>query len=106
MSFLYIAQVSIPVEHEAEFNRLYDDEHIPSLLEVPGVNSAQRYKLEWGDEGVPQYLAVYSVATADLPKTAAWRAASDKGDWSVKIRPHLSVSRHGMFRQCPDLETK
>ena len=59
MSFLYIAQVSIPVEHEAEFNRLYDDEHIPSLLEVPGVNSAQRYKLEWGDEGWINFGAVY-----------------------------------------------
>lgn len=102
MNYLYIAQVSIPAEHESEFNRLYDDEHIPNLLEVVGVRAAQRYKLEWGDEGMPQYLAVYFLARADLPKSAEWKAASDKGDWAVKIRPHLSMSRHGMFRQWPD----
>ena len=98
MSFLYLAQVAIPPEHEEEFNRLYDEEHIPSLLGVKGVTGARRYKLEWGDAGMPEYLAVYDIDDPNLPKTPEWKAASDAGDWSVKIRPHLSVRLHGMFR--------
>lgn len=29
---------------DAEFNEIYDNEHIPTLLRVPGVLSATRYK--------------------------------------------------------------
>lgn len=99
MSYLYVAQTAIPPEHEREFNRLYDDEHIPNLLAVKGVRAARRYKLAWGDADMPQYLAVYELDDPQLPKTDAWKAASDKGEWSVKIRPHLTVRLHGMFKQ-------
>jgi hypothetical protein len=98
MSYLYIAQTSIPKEYEDEFNRLYSDEHLPHLLKVKGVRLARRYKLEWGDPGMADYVAVYEVDDPNLPKTAEWKAASDKGDWSVKIRPHLTVRLHGMYR--------
>jgi hypothetical protein len=98
MSYLYLAQVSVPKEHESEFNRLYDDEHIPNLLKVQGVRAARRYKLEWGDEGIPEYLAVYELDDPNLPRTVEWKTASDRGDWSIKIRPHLTVRLHGMFR--------
>jgi len=98
MSYLYIAQTAIPSEHEDEFNRLYDEEHLPNLLQVKGVRSARRYKMEWGDAGMATYLALYELDHPELPKTSEWKAASDKGEWSVKIRPHLRVRLHGMFR--------
>jgi hypothetical protein len=99
MGYLYVAQVSIPKEYEAEMNRLYDDEHIPNLMTLPGLRSARRYKLAWGDPDMPAYLAVYELDDPTLPQTAAWKAASDKGEWSVKIRPRLTVRLHGMFEQ-------
>ena len=99
MSYLYVAQVSIPKEYESELNRLYDDEHVPNLLKVPGVRGCRRYKLEWGDPEMPSYLALYDLDDPNLPKTDAWITASDKGDWAVKIRPHLTVRLHGMFRR-------
>jgi len=33
----------IDAEHGAEFNRWYDEEHLPRLLEVSGFLSAGRY---------------------------------------------------------------
>ena len=46
---------------EEEFNRLYNESHIPALLSVPGVHGAKRYRLNGvdGDLDVPTYLALY-----------------------------------------------
>src|SRR5215471_3844934 len=46
MSHIFVVQLDIPAEHEAEFNRVYDTEHFPMLSKVPGVRSAARYRLE------------------------------------------------------------
>ena len=31
MSYIYVVQMNIPAQHEAEFNRVYDTEHVPML---------------------------------------------------------------------------
>ena len=36
---VYMVQMDIPAEHEAEFNRIYDTEHVPALTKVPGVRA-------------------------------------------------------------------
>lgn len=97
--WIYVVQLEIPAAHEATFNRLYDDEHVPALLAVPGVRSCQRYKMEWADTPtMPRYLAIYEVDGPDVPKSPAWRAASDSGNWPHQVRPHLTVRQHGMFQ--------
>ena len=89
--YIYHVQMDIPVELEEDFNRIYDTQHVPNILKVPGVSSCTRYKLEAGDtEGVAKYLAIYGMDTPDLPSTEAWKTASDKGDWITLIRPFAS----------------
>ena len=43
MAHIFVVQLDIPAEHEAEFNRVYDTEHFPMLSKAPGVRSAARY---------------------------------------------------------------
>jgi hypothetical protein len=31
-NYILIVQIDVPEEHDAEFNKLYDSEHVPSLL--------------------------------------------------------------------------
>lgn len=57
-----------------EFNRWYDERHIPDALDVPGYLSAQRFRL--GDvqmAGAPEsrwrYLAMFDMETEDLAAT-------------------------------------
>jgi hypothetical protein len=98
--YIYIAQVSIAPEKEKAFNELYDSEHLPYVLEVPGVLSGRRFKLEWADtDEMPQYLAIYELDDPNLPKTDAWKIAADKGAWRKTIGPYMTVRRHGMFRK-------
>ncbi len=96
--FVYIAQIAIPKSLEQRFAELYDGEHVPALMGVPGVRSCSRLKLVWSDtEEMPEYLAMYDVDSADVPKSAKWREASNSGQWPTEVRPHMTVRRHGLF---------
>lgn len=98
--YIYLALLSVPAELEQEFNDLYDTGYVPNLKKVPGVRDAARYKLEWSDDpNMPEYLATYVVENPDVPRSAEWKAASEKCGWAQRIRPHLKVRRHGMYRR-------
>ena len=69
---------------EAEYNRWYNDIHVPDMLRVPGIVACTRYRVaatQVRDPGpVMPYLAVYEVdldELADLPALIA--ARRDKG---------------------------
>ena len=86
--YVYLVQMDIPAELADDFSRIYDTQHVPNILTVPGVHSCSRYQLESGDgNGIAKYLAIYDIDSPDLPNTDAWQAASDKGDWITQIRP-------------------
>tara|TARA_A100001037_G_scaffold83142_1_gene75192 strand:- start:13332 stop:13631 length:300 start_codon:yes stop_codon:yes gene_type:complete len=76
---------------EEDFNRLYNESHIPALLGVPGVHGAKRYKVNKvdGDLDVPTYCAIYEVDSAETRSSEAWQAAIRTGEWAEKVRPHL-----------------
>lgn len=98
--YIYIAQLAIPASLEERFTELYDIEHVPALMTVPGVRSCSRFKLVWSDTPeMPEYLAIYDVDAPDVPKSKEWREASGSGRWPEEIRPHMSVRRHGMFER-------
>ena len=44
--YIFIASMDVTPEKEALFNELYDTEHVPLLLKVPGVLSAVRVTTE------------------------------------------------------------
>jgi len=99
-TWIYVVQLDIPEEHEDTFNRLYDEDHVPALLAVPGVRSCKRYRLAWADsERMARYLTIYEVDDPEVPKSAAWRTASMSGEWPHLVRPHLTTRLHGMFHE-------
>jgi hypothetical protein len=98
--FLYLVQMDIPPGIEADFNRIYETQHVPEILKVPGVLGVKRYVLEKSAvTGTPRYLAVYRCASADVPQSPAWVAASDTGDWKAMIRPYTTNRKHAVFRE-------
>lgn len=98
--YVYLVQMDIPVEKEDDFNRIYDTQHIPNIVKVPGVNSCTRYKLVSADvENVARYLAVYEVDSPEVPQSAAWVEMSDTGDWAPEIRPHTANRSHLIFQK-------
>ena len=82
---LFVVMMDIDDDKEADFNRVYDEEHIPLILKVPGVISAARYKTT--TEGAPKYVAIYEVENVDIPLGDAFTTASNQGEWAPNIRP-------------------
>ena len=97
--YLYLVQMDIPDDKEADFNRIYDTQHVPNILNAPGVHACTRYKLESADvDGVPRYVALYEIDSPDTPQSAGWVAESDKGDWVTQIRPHATNRTRSIFQ--------
>ncbi len=97
--YIYLVQMDIPTELEDDFNRIYDTQHVPNILTVPGVHGCTRYRLESADvDGMARYAAVYEIDSPDLPSSDAWNEQSDKGDWITQIRPHATNRSRAIFR--------
>jgi hypothetical protein len=108
--YLFIASMDVAPEKEALFNEVYDREHVPNLLKVPGVRSVTRLRTEpasfsLGGEtkrltgaGAPTYTAIYEIDSPDVLASAAWAEAAELGRWPSEVRPYTS-NRHHIVRK-------
>ena len=100
MSYIYVVQMNIPTAHEAEFNRIYDTEHVPMLSKVPGVHKVSRYRLaRTNDPSMQKYLAVYEIDSPAIVDSKEWEVAGAWGDWATKVRPHTTERHHSFFEK-------
>jgi hypothetical protein len=111
--FLFTASMDVDPDQEAVFNEVYDTEHIPLILKVPGVISARRFTLVplkmfiGGEvktlvaEGEPKYSAIYELASAEVLTSEAWAKAVDAGRWPAEVRPYTRNRRHVLRRLDP-----
>lgn len=88
---LYLVRMDVAHDHEATFNDVYDNEHVPNLRAVPGVRRANRYRQPSPTE--PRYLAAYEMDRPDIVDSPAWKTAGEAGRWPAAIRPH-TMNRH------------
>lgn len=104
--YLFIVSMDVTKEKEALFNEVYDTEHVPLLLEVPGVVAVSRMKTEpaafnMGGErkvldggGEPTYVAIYEIESPEVLLSREWAEAVEKGRWPSEVRPFTSNRRH------------
>jgi len=104
--YLFIASMDVEPSKEDLFNEVYDTEHIPLLLKVPGVLSAVRCTNEpltlaiAGErktivtEGEPRYSAMYELESPEVLVSDAWAKAVDQGRWPTEVRPYVRNHRH------------
>src|SRR5207245_6061642 len=108
--YLMIVSMDVDPEHEALFNEVYDQEHIPNLSSVPGVLGITRYKREelimniGGErktmraENEPAYTAIYELESPDVMTSPAWNKDVEEGRWPALVRPHTRNRRHELLR--------
>lgn len=104
--FLFTAAMDVDPDKEALFNEVYDTEHVPELLKVPGVLAVHRctqapLRMSIGGEiksivaeGEPKYSAIYELANAEVLTSGAWAVAVEKGRWPAQVRPFTKNRRH------------
>ena len=104
--YLMIASMDVDPDHEAIFNEVYEQEHIPNLSKVPGVIGATRYKrgevvMNIGGEvktmnigEAPAYSAIFELESPDVLTSPEWARAVEQGRWPALVRPYCKNRRH------------
>ena len=109
--YLFVASMDVDPDKEALFNEVYDTEHVPNLLTVPGVRAVTRIKGEpfavsiGGAEqqithGGPRYSALYEIDGPHVLVSAAWARAVELGRWPSQVRPFTRNRQHALYQVC------
>src|SRR5260221_6602198 len=82
---LLLVMMDVDAEHEVEFNRWYDEEHVPERLSVSGFISARRFKAV---EGSPRYLALYELESIAVLKSSEYVQKLNESPtaWTLRMR--------------------
>jgi hypothetical protein len=107
--YLFVASMDVDPDKEALFNEVYDTEHVPNLLEVPGVHSVTRiagepFAMSIGGEQKtvahdgPHYSALYEIDGPEVLTSAAWAKAVEAGRWPGEVRPFTRNRRHTLYK--------
>lgn len=108
--YIFIASMDVDPAKEALFNEVYDQEHIPFLMKVPGVIAVTRAVTEpvtlaiAGErktiviENEPRHSAIYEIESPDVLVSDAWAQAVEKGRWPAEVRPYTKNRRHVLKR--------
>ena len=82
---LLLVYSDVAPEHNEEYNRWYNEEHIPERLSIPGVLDAARYEAA---QGGPRYLAVYELSSYEAWHSEAWQQwLREPTPWSRRMSP-------------------
>ena len=109
--YLFSASMDVHPDKEALFHEVYDREHVPTLLTVPGVISVARFKVEplkvsiGGEiktivvDGEPRFGALYEIESPEVLTSDAWAKAVEQGRWPSQVRPYTRNRRHVLHRR-------
>ena len=91
---IMVVYTDVAVEHDADFNAWYNQEHLPERLSNPGFLDGPRYEAL---RGGPRYLAVYELESAEALQSDEYlRQRANPTDWSKRVSPLMAAG--GMVR--------
>jgi hypothetical protein len=107
--YLFVASMEADPDKEALFNEVYDIEHVPNLLKVPGVHAVARVESEpfvinlGGKEQrieriSPRYSALYEIDGPHVLVSREWANAGEAGRWPSEVRPFTRNRRHALYK--------
>jgi hypothetical protein len=75
----------VVANYEEEFNRWYQEQHVPERLALQGFKTARRYHVI---DGQPAYMAVYECDSIEVFASKAYQERlANPTDWTRKIMP-------------------
>jgi hypothetical protein len=83
---LLLVMIDVDPEHEEEFNRWYNEEHLPERLVCPGFLSGRRFVAL---EGGPKYLALYDLESPEALQSEAYQKIYPPSEWTKRIGKHF-----------------
>ena len=82
---LLMVWADVPADKEDEFNRWYNEEHLPERMAIPGFLSGARYEAV---KGGPKHLAYYELESAEVLETPAYKKVqANPTEWTKRSGP-------------------
>ena len=110
--YVFIASMNVDSLKEELFNDVYDSEHIPNALEVPGILGAARYRkialdisiggtVQRSQNSFPAYTAVYGLERPEVLVSHEWARGVELGRWPEFVRPFTRDRQHVLLERIP-----
>ena len=107
--YLFVVSMDVDADKEKLFNEIYDAEHIPNLLKVPGVRGVTRMAGELFTMSIggaekkvthdgPRYSAIYEIDGPHVLVSPGWAKAVEEGRWPAHVRPFTHNRRHALYK--------
>ncbi len=93
---LLLVMIEVDPAHEEEFNRWYNEEHLPERRTCPGFLSARRFVAV---EGEPKYLALYELESPEVLHSSAYRAIYPPSEWTTRVSQHFLRSVRNVYAE-------
>ena len=110
---LFVVLSDVTAAHEDEFNRWYDEEHVPERLSAPGFLRATRYRAVpelpggatvQGEAQAPRYLAIYEVSGPEALQTDEYRRQiANHTEWTRRTQEHMQVKVRHTYQRMGDV---
>ena len=97
---LLLVMADISPALDDEFNRWYDEEHVPERLSIPGFLGGRRFRAV---EGAPRYLALYDLESVDVLASEAYKHFRGAGEtaWTQKMMKAMQNFRRSVYATLP-----
>ena len=94
-----VVTMEVDPEDEAEFNKWYNEQHLPERMEIPGYVSARRFKLEEGD-GALTYLCIWELEDGSPLQSQMYQEQNaDPTALYLRVNETIKARTRGLYRQ-------
>ena len=84
-AFVYAVFFSVPDDRAEEFNKWYDEEHSPMLLECPEWKAIRRFEITDGDPQPWTHLALHYLSDVEAALSSIEREAASNTEWRKRL---------------------
>ena len=94
-----VVTMDVDPEDEAEFNKWYNEQHLPERMEIPGYVSARRFKLEDGN-GALTYLCIWELEDGSPLQSQMYQEQNaDPTALYLRVNQTIKARTRGLYRQ-------
>ncbi len=107
--YVFVVSMDVQADKEALFNEVYDTEHVPLILKVPGVRAATRmqgedFTMQLAGKTMPKkheaarYTAIYEIDSPAVLLSPEWAQCAEEGRWPTHVRPFTLNRSHAIYK--------
>ena len=95
---LLVVMMDSDPTHDDDFNRWYNEEHVPERLACPGFLSARRFVAQPGTE--PRFLTLYELETPGAVETPEYvHALNNPTPWTARTHEYRIKTVRGVYEE-------